>query len=81
MMCLKKRETKVRTETLYEYGDGIYSEPLIKRVEERVKKFSKKHHVIDVDYDWHPEAYLGKNCLGMDRWKPRECYIHIKYKE
>ena len=50
-------------------------------VEERVKNFSIKHHVIDVDYDWHPETYLGKNCLGMDRWKPRECYIHIKYKE
>lgn len=45
-MCLKKRETKVRTETLYEYGDGIYSEPLIKRVEERVKSHCLGNRII-----------------------------------
>lgn len=72
---------KMKETTLYEYGDGIYAKPLDERVRERVKIFSTTYKVLNVQYEWFPKRYLGKNCCGMEVWKPRECFIHISYME
>ena len=66
-------------EKLYEYGQGIYALPLEQRVKNRVKEFEQTHNVLKIEYNWIPQKYLGKNCLGMDVWKSRECEIFITY--
>ena len=53
------------------YGDGIYANPLEIRVKQRVSEFKKTHKIVKVEYKWIGQKYLGKNCLGMDVWKPR----------
>ena len=77
----KKLKTNLKTKEFYEYGDGIYSDSLDMRVYQTISEFKKTHNVVKVDCQWIPKKYLGKNCLNMDVWKPRECYIYITYEE
>ena len=75
--CNQDKLLKVKK--IYEYGDGIYSAPLEIRVKQRVSEFEKTHKVVKVEYHWIEQKYLGKNCLNMDVWRPRECHIYITY--
>lgn len=75
------QSSDVKQTSLYEYGDGIYALSLEERVENRLKEFKKNHKIIDIDYKWIPQKYLGLNCLGMEVFKPRECYLNILYED
>lgn len=74
-----KRRKKILKTTLYEYGDGIYSPPIEDRVRNKIHKFSELHEIISVKERWIPQKYLGKNCMGMDVYKSRECFVDIEY--
>jgi len=76
---MKKTDKSLKVKELHEYGDGIYANPLEIRVKQRVSEFKKTHKIVKVEYKWIGQKYLGKNCLNMDVWKPRECYIYITY--
>lgn len=79
-LACKKTDKSLKVKEMYEYGDGIYVNSLETRVDSRVEEFKKIHDVVSVDYKWIPQTYLGKNCMNMDVWKPRECFITIYYR-
>ena len=66
---------------VYVYGNGCYAKPFWTRVQEKIDEVEKEYTIIDVDKKYIPARYLGKNCMGMDRYKVDEIFLTLYCEE
>ena len=66
---------------IYEYGNGIYAEPFWDRVRKKINKIEEQYKIIDIDKNFIPAHYVGKNCLGMDVYRCDELFLTLYCEE
>lgn len=62
---------------IYEYGNGIYSEPFLDRVEKKIEKVKEEYEIIDINKKFIPGHYIDKNCFGMDVYRGDELFLTL----
>ena len=66
---------------IYEYGNGTYSEPFWDRVQKKIDKVEEQYKIIDMDKNFIPAHYVGKNCMGMDTYRDDELFLALYCEE
>ena len=66
---------------IHEYGNGIYAEPFWTRVQKKIDKVEEQYKVIDIDKNFIPAHYIGKNCMGMDVYRGDELFLTLYCEE
>lgn len=66
---------------IYEYGNGTYAEPFWTRVQKKIDEVEKKYKIINMDKNFIPAHYIGKNCMGMDVYRSDELFLTLYCEE
>lgn len=66
---------------IYEYGNGTYVEPFWTRVQKKIDKVEEQYKIINMDKNFIPAHYVGKNCMGMDVHRGDELFLTLYCEE
>lgn len=66
---------------IYEYGNGIYAKPFWSRVQDKIDKVEEEYKIISMDKNFIPAHSVGKNCMGMDRYRCDELFLTLYCEE
>lgn len=62
---------------IYEYGNGTYANPFWSRVQDKIDKVEEKYKIINMDKNFIPAHYIGKNCMDMDVYRCDELFLTL----
>jgi hypothetical protein len=66
---------------IYEYGNGTYAKPFWSRVQDKIDEVEKRYKIINMDKNFIPAHYVGKNCMGMDVYRGDELFLTLYCEE